>query len=128
MSLNSPPRIIRQAQPKDSPVGVDERRGTAHADRPFARRLFERQRLPTWGELVHKPVPKPATRKRKRGNNNNVSKKSRKKVVAEKKEPDAVVEAVNGAVERGVRRNCLLFLRCRPSWARRIFNSRQTVP
>lgn len=79
MSLNSPPRIIRQAQPKDSPVGVDERRGTAHADRPFARRLFERQRLPTWGELVHKPVPKPATRKRKRGNNNNVSKKKPKK-------------------------------------------------
>ena len=65
MSLNSPPRIIRQAQPKDSPVGVDERRGTAHADRPFARRLFERQRLPTQGERVHKPVP----RKRKRGNN-----------------------------------------------------------
>ena len=75
MSLNSPPRVIRQAQPKDSPVGVDERRGTAHADRPFARRLFERQRLPTQGERVHKPVP----RKRKRGNNNSASKKKPKK-------------------------------------------------
>ena len=69
MSLNSPPRIIRQAQPKDSPVGVDERRGSAPAHQPYARRLFERQRLPTWGELVHKPVPKPATRKRKNDKN-----------------------------------------------------------
>ena len=33
-------------------------------------------------------------------------KKSRKKVVAEKKEPGAVVEDANGAAERGVRRPC----------------------
>lgn len=80
MSVNSPPQVIRQTHIRqaptiDSPVGVDERRGTAHADRPFARRLFERQRLPTQGERVHKPVP----RKRKRGNNNSASKKKPKK-------------------------------------------------